>query len=251
MSEPEEEESPYSRHLAAGQYLGGLVAATGDHRGCCQIMTCAARVELVDLDPNEPDHRRLSVLMEKGRRLRDPAQQVAQMRQTFSEFLGGRPPEEVLKLPAVTGDELTVIRRHLELVIELGALACIFNDWVGSYEMYAAVARMILATRGGAPGVSDRLQAALWRSERQRGDPCAQSCTLRNAFSFILPLPPDSDPTEVAIWRAEGDRLMQEELAKGPPKARSGCARLVGAVLATVCLVVLTAAGSLALCSIK
>ncbi len=222
-----------SRILALGLYLGFLADSSGDPDGCCRIVACAVRLELTNIHLNENVRRQLMTLLGQPRVVADPVHRSWEMRRGLEQLLGAQSGQDLLNVPMGPHSPLRAVQIYLELAIQLGAPAYDAGDWLGCYEVYAAVARIMLKNHTDVPNSCASLNAALQKCEHQRNDASAQAWTMRYAFDAILSQGSDEDLLENDIAGMQGYNPMA---ALAVPRRAPGFSRPISAILATLYL---------------
>jgi hypothetical protein len=186
--EDEEDEEEYgdpSYYLGAGLELSARAETVGDQAGCCETLICVAQMVLatVALHPDVEGH--LSGLVERAFARPDYAAQIRTLRTGFKQMLSGHTRDDLLDLPRRSDPPLQIIQRYIELAIEVGAPAYDSGDQHGCYQVYAALARAILAAFRDERDVCATLDKALKKSARQQSA-STQAWTMRHAFDEVL-----------------------------------------------------------------
>ncbi len=174
---------PWTVGAAAADYRASILRAisvgapaynAGDQRGCYEVYAATARWLLHTLPTADAEARtRLEDALRRCASLADVNEQAWAMRHAFDAILS----------PPVAGT--AEIRAALQRAIELGAPVYNSGNHRGCYEIYAATARLIVASFAGGDAAKQRLQAALAECDRLE-DANQQAWTMRHAFDSIL-----------------------------------------------------------------
>ncbi|HVL11122.1 MAG TPA: hypothetical protein VM529_01065 [Gemmata sp.] len=167
--------------MAAAMRLGARAADAGDPAGCYGILACAARLARKVKGLGEVADFRLERALDDAENAGDPAEQAEELQAALDGLLG----DEDEEAPAVIAEPLAAMQAYIATAISVGAPAYNTGDHQGCFDVYAATARMILATIPKGPEEARaKLQAALDACAKL-DDPNEQAWAMRHAFDAV------------------------------------------------------------------
>ena len=182
----EDDEEPDGRQLdhikqfmASAISLGAPAYNHGLHRGCYEVYAAAARIATLRWLAMKPIHDRLAVAQAAALTVQDETRKAWLLREAFDEVLAldSRPKRSTISLREM--------RLLISMAIQIGAPVYNSGDRRGCFEIYAAVARLLVQVvapdRGEGAALRTVLQTAALES-----DITEQAWMLRRAFDAIL-----------------------------------------------------------------
>jgi hypothetical protein len=164
--------------------------ADGDPRGAWEAYHCGLRLVLAGHPQAEQVCDRLRAALEAAADATFD-EQLPLLLQACEEFAG---PLDAGAAPGDDEDPLAEIRAWISFAISLGAPAYNQGDQRGCYEVYAAVARLLVRAVNGADDARGRLEVALRRCAASNNVD-EQAWTMRRAFDAVL-APPAVEGTD-------------------------------------------------------
>lgn len=170
--------------LVTALRLANKAAAADDHKGCYELLACAARLARKVKGLGEVADFRLERALDEAENAGDPEEQAQEIQSAFEGLLGDD-DDEPAEEPAVLADPLAAVQAFIGMAISIGAPAYNTGDHQGCYDVYACTARMALAAVPAAPAEARaRLTEALERAAAL-DDPNEQAWAMRNAFDAV------------------------------------------------------------------
>jgi hypothetical protein len=169
--------------LVTALRLANKAAAADDHKGCYELLACAARLARKVKGLGEVADFRLERALDEAENAGDPEEQAQEVQSAFEGLLGD--DDEPAEEPAVLADPLAAVQAFIGMAISIGAPAYNTGDHQGCYDVYACTARMALAAVPAAPPEARaKLTEALERAAAL-DDPNEQAWAMRNAFDAV------------------------------------------------------------------
>jgi hypothetical protein len=192
--------------LLTATCLGSRAADAGDHTGCFALLACAARLARKVKGLSEVADFRLERALDDAENASEPTAQAEEMQSAIDGLLG---EEETVSGPAVIADPLAAMQTYIGMAISIGAPAYNTGDHQGCYDVYAATARMLLATIPKGPEEARvKLRAALDACLKLE-DANEQAWAMRHAFDAIGEMGdgPTLSPRDVQLYLSIAIRL--------------------------------------------
>jgi hypothetical protein len=168
--------------LVTALRLGGKAADAGDPQGAYDLLACAARLARKVKGLGEVADFRLERALDDAENEADPAAQADELRDALEGLVGDEDDEEE---PAVLAEPLAAAQAYIGMAISIGAPAYNTGDHQGCFDVYAATARMVLATVSKVPDeAKGKLRAALDRCDTL-DEPNEQAWAMRHAFDAV------------------------------------------------------------------
>ncbi|VTU02838.1 HtrA protease/chaperone protein OS=Myxococcus stipitatus (strain DSM 14675 / JCM 12634 / Mx s8) GN=MYSTI_02778 PE=4 SV=1 [Gemmataceae bacterium] len=169
--------------LVTALRLANKAAAADDHKGCYELLACAARLARKVKGLGEVADFRLERALDEAENAGDAEAQARELQSAFEGLLGD--DDEPAEEPAVLADPLAAVQAFIGMAISIGAPAYNTGDHQGCYDVYACTARMALAAVPAAPPEARaKLTGALERAAAL-DDPNEQAWAMRNAFDAV------------------------------------------------------------------
>lgn len=163
--------------VKAAVILSRASLGSGDARGAGEI--CAAVARLLSARDADAELRKvLRAALDDYERATDAEARAAALLADFEKSAGD-------VVAPTAGPPLDVMKAHITTAILIGAAAYNARDHLGCFQIYSAVARMLLATVTGADTARARLQAALAECERL-DDADGRAWAMRRGFDEVL-----------------------------------------------------------------
>ncbi len=189
--------------LTTAMRLGGKVEAARDPVGAYELYACAARLARKVKGLGEVADFRLERALEDAEAEDKPAEQAEALRAGLDTLLGDEDEDETGDdAPAVPEEPLAAAQSFIEMAISIGAPAYNTGDRQGCFDVYAATARMILASITGADDAKAKLKEALDACDKLE-DANEQAWALRHAFDAVGEMGPGGanlTPREVRLY---------------------------------------------------
>lgn len=231
-------------HLAAAVALGTPTLRAGDPRGAYEIYACAARLVLACVSDAPQARSEIAAALDQSDLEPDPRVRAGILHTLFRELVGGYPDPAGVDDPpdfdpADAADPVELVHGYLALATSLGEPALARGHARGCTELYAATARMVLATVAGAAPSLARLRAALDEASKLT-DEARQAAALKRGFDAVRASPRPA-PGCPGVTRREMRLLLSMAMQIGAPAYNLGdhrgcyetyacCARLLAKV---------------------
>ncbi|MBA4066876.1 MAG: hypothetical protein C0501_24850 [Isosphaera sp.] len=171
--------------LLAALRLGGKAADAGDPQGAYDLLACAARLSRKVKGLGEVADFRLERALDDAENEADAAAQADELRGALEGLVGDDEDDDEAEEPAVPAEPLAAAQAYIGMAISIGAPAYNTGDHQGCYDVYAATARMVLATIPAAPEEARaKLRAALDKC-KGLAEPNEQAWAMRHAFDAV------------------------------------------------------------------